>query len=93
MTDPGAQPRRRFYERWRWIEWLFAATIGYLLVMSLIKPETDDTALGLAIVAFIAYKAVAYFINLSERQCSACGARARNDETCCNNCGEHLVRS
>lgn len=85
--------RRRFYERWRWIEWLLAAVIGYLLVMSLIKPETDGTAAGLAVVAFIAYKIVAYFIDLSERQCEACGSRARNDETRCNNCDEHLARS
>ncbi|HEX2070810.1 MAG TPA: hypothetical protein VHF90_04075 [Thermoleophilaceae bacterium] len=87
------QGRRRFYERWRWIEWLFAASIAYLLVMSLIKPETDDTAAGLAVVAFIAYKAIAYFIDLSERQCSACGARARNDEDRCNNCGDFLARN
>jgi hypothetical protein len=87
------QAHRRFYERWRWIEWLFAATIAYLLVMSLVKPETDGTAAGLAVLAFIAYKAIAYFIDLSERQCSACGARARNDEARCNNCGDPLARS
>lgn len=89
MSDPDRR-RRRFYERWRWIEWLFAAFIAYLLVMSLARPQTDDTAAVLAVAGFIAYKVIAHFIDLSERQCQACGARARSDESRCSNCGQPL---
>jgi hypothetical protein len=59
--------------------------------MSFVVPSTQGVGVAFLILGFVAYKIVAYFIDLSERQCPACGERARRGEAYCNSCGASLA--
>jgi hypothetical protein len=92
---PRGDRPRRFYERWRWIEWLWFLIVAYVIGYFVLTGQYGDPGVAgaiwvIVIPTTIGYWIISYFINLSERQCSSCGERARKTETFCNSCGEPL---